>query len=275
MKNIKYSIINHNNNNIDIVFHIFGDGISTNLNPDWTTYGYFRFYKIDDYLNFLNECKDSYDKYSQHLQNYNSSASFSPDQIIADIQQLYLDNKQEYPNEKADFIKTFDDANIMQLVAFQTENQELIKWFYNLNGENTDSALASNLALTDDTLSLLLKRNAYKYIQFIDRKRHFSKQILDLLIKIDKNLVSELALTKNIDDNTLCYILPYANNDVFYDLVVSTSPPQYMLEFIAYHILEKEDDACNIGLINYYQPELNYITNSLYQLASKSSIMPT
>lgn len=125
--------------------------------------------------------------------------------------------------------------------------------------------------MTDDTLALLLKRNAYKYIPFINKNRHFSKQILDLLIKIDKNLVSELALTKNIDDNTLCYILPYANNDVFYDLVVSTSPPQYMLEFIAYHILEKEDDACNIGLINYYQPELNYITNSLYQLASKSS----
>lgn len=271
MKNIKYSIINHNNNNIDIVFYIFGDGISTNLNPDWTTYGYFRFYKIDDYLDFLNECKDSYDKYSQHLQNYNSSASFSSDQIIADIQQLYLDNKQEHPNEKADFIKMFDDANIMQLVAFQTENQELIKWFYNLNGEKTDSALAGNLALTDDTLALLLKRNAYKYIPFINKNRHFSKQILDLLIKIDKNLVSELALTKNIDDNTLCYILPYANNDVFYDLVVSTSPPQYMLEFIAYHILEKEDDACNIGLINYYQPELNFIANSLYQLASKSS----
>ena len=204
---------------------------------------------------------------------YNSSASFSSDQIIADIQQLYLDNKQEYPNEKADFIKIFDDANIMQLGAFQTENQELIKWFYNLNGENTDSALAGNLALTDDMLALLLKRNAHKYIQFINRKRHFSKQILDLLIKIDKNLVSELALTKNLDENTLCYILPYASNDVFYDLVVSTSPPQYMLEFIAYHILEKEDDTCNIGLINYYQPELNHITNSLYQLASKSSTM--
>ena len=271
MNKIKYSVINHNNNNIDIIFYIFGDGISTNLNPDWTTYGYFRFYKIDDYLDFLNECKDSYDKYSQHLQNYNSSASFSSDQIIADIQQLYQDNKQEYPKEKTNFIKTFGDANIMQLVAFQTENQELIKWFYNLNGENTDSALAGNLALTDDTLALLLKRNAYKYIPFINKNRHFSKQILDLLIKIDKNLVSELALTKNLDDNTLCYILPYANNDVFYDLVVSASPPQYMLEFIAYHILEKEDDACNIGLINYYQPELNYITNSLYQLASKSS----
>lgn len=275
MKNIKYSIINHNNNNIDIVFYIFGDGISTNLNPDWTTYGYFRFYKIDDYLDFLNECKDSYDKYSQHLQNYNSSTSFSSDKIIADIQQLYLDNKQEYPKEKTDFIKTFGDANIMQLVAFQTENQELIKWFYNLNGENTDSALAGNLALTDDTLALLLKRNPYKYIPFINKNRHFSKQILDLLIKIDKNLVSEIALTKNLDDNTLCYILPYANNDVFYDLVVSTSPPQYMLEFIAYHILDKEDDACNIGLINYYQPELNLIANSLYQLASKSSVMPT
>lgn len=275
MKKIKYSIINHNNNNIDIIFYIFGDGISTNLNPDWTTYGYFRFYKIDDYLDFLNECKDSYNNYSQHLQNYNLSSSFSSDKIIADIQQLYQDNKQEYPKEKADFIKTFDDANIMQLVAFQTENQELIKWFYNLNGEKTDSALAGNLALTDDTLSLLLKRNAYKYIQFIDRKRHFSKQILDLLIKIDKYLVSALALTKNLDDDTLCYILPYANNDVFYDLAVSTSPPQYMLEFIAYHMFGKEDDVFNIMTMKRNQPELNHITNSLYQLASKSSIMPT
>jgi hypothetical protein len=275
MKKINYSIINQNNNNIDIVFYIFGDGISTNLNPDWTTYGYFRFYQIGDYLDFLNEQKDSYNNYPQHVLNYNSSASFSADKVIADIQQLYKDNKLEYPKEKADFIKKFDDANMMQLVAFQTENQELIKWFCNLNGENTDSALAGNLALTDDTLALLLKRNAYKYIPFINKNRHFSKQILDLLIKIDKNLVSELALTKNIEDNTLCYILPYANNDVFYDLVVSTSPPQYMLEFIAYHILEKEDDACNIGLINYYQPELNFIANSLYQLASKSSIIPT
>ena len=275
MKKINYSIINQNNNNIDIVFYIFGDGISTNLNPDWTTYGYFRFYQIGDYLDFLNEQKDSYNNYPQHVLNYNSSASFSADKVIADIQQLYKDNKLEYPKEKADFIKKFDDANMMQLVAFQTENQELIKWFCNLNGDNTDSALAGNLALTDDTLALLLKRNAYKYIPFINKNRHFSKQILDLLIKIDKNLVSELALTKNIEDNTLCYILPYANNDVFYDLVVSTSPPQYMLEFIAYHILEKEDDACNIGLINYYQPELNFIANSLYQLASKSSIIPT
>ena len=275
MKKINYSIINQNNNNIDIVFYIFGDGISTNLNPDWTTYGYFRFYQIGDYLDFLNEQKDSYNNYPQHVLNYNSSASFSADKVITDIQQLYKDNKLEYPKEKADFIKKFDDANMMQLVAFQTENQELIKWFCNLNGENTDSALAGNLALTDDTLALLLKRNAYKYIPFINKNRHFSKQILDLLIKIDKNLVSELALTKNIEDNTLCYILPYANNDVFYDLVVSTSPPQYMLEFIAYHILEKEDDACNIGLINYYQPELNFIANSLYQLASKSSIIPT
>jgi hypothetical protein len=271
MKKINYSIINQNNNNIDIVFYIFGDGVSTNLNPDWTTYGYFRFYQIGDYLDFLNEQKDSYNNYPQHVLNYNSSASFSADKVIADIHQLYKDNKREFPKEKTDFIKNFDDANMMQLVAFQTENQELIKWFCNLNGENTDSALAGNLALTDDTLSILLKRNAYKYTPFIDKKRHFSKQILDLLIEIDVGLVSELALTKNLDENTLCYILPYANNDVFYDLSVSTSPPQYMLEFIAYHILEKEDDACNIGLINYYQPELNYITNSLYQLASKSS----
>ena len=262
MKKINHSTIKHNNDNIDIVFYIFCDAISTNLNPDFSTYGYFRLYKIDDYLDSMH-----------YFLNHNSSTSFSSDEIISDIQQLYEDNKQEYPNEKTDFIKTFDDANIMQLVAFQTENQELIKWFYNLNNENIDTALAGNLALTDDILALLLKRNAYQYIPLINRKRHFPKQILDLIIKIDKNLVSELALTRNLDVNTLCYILPYANNDVFYDLILSTSPPQYMLEFIAYHMLEKEDDTCNIGLINYHQPELNFIANSLYQLASKSSAM--
>ncbi len=272
MKKINYSIINQNNNNIDIVFYIFGDGISTNLNPDWTTYGYFRFYQIGDYLDFLNEQKDSYNNYPQHVLNYNSSASFSADKVIADIQQLYKDNKREYPKEKTDFIKTFDDANMMQLVAFQTENQELIKWFYNLNGENTDSALAGNLALTDDTLSILLKRNAYKYTPFIDRKRHFSKQILDLLIEIDVGLVSELALTKNLDENTLCYILPYANNDVFYDLSVSTSPPQYMLEFITYHIFGKEDDEFDIMTMKGNRPELNFVTNSLYQLSYQANV---
>lgn len=269
MKKINYSTILHNNNYIDIVFYIFGDGISTNLNPDWTTYGYFRFYQICDYLDFLNECKDGYN--TQHFLNYTPSASFSADKVIADIQQLYQDNKQEYPKEKTDFIKNFDDANMMQLVAFQAENQELIKWFCNLNGENTDSALAGNLALTYDTLSILLKRNAHKYIQFIDRKRHFSKQILDLLIEIDVRLVSELALTKNLDENTLCYILPYANNDVFYDLSVSTSPPQYMLEFIAYHIFGKEDDEFDIMTMKGNRPELNFVTNSLYLLSYKAN----
>lgn len=269
MKKIDYSTIQHNNNNIDIIFYIFGDGISTNLNPDWATYDYFRFYQIGDYLDFLNECKDSYN--TQHFLNYTPSVLFSADKVIADIQQLYEDNKQEYPNEKADFIKTFDDANMMQLVAFQTENQELIKWFCNLNGENTDSALAGNLALTDDTLSILLKRNAYKYTPFIDKKRHFSKHILDLLIKIDKNLVLELALTKNLDENTLCYILPYASNDVFYDLAVSTSPPQYMLEFIAYHISGKEDDVFDIITMKSNHPELNFVTNSLYLLSYQAN----
>lgn len=269
MKKINYSTILHNNNYIDIVFYIFGDGISTNLNPDWTTYGYFRFYQIGDYLDFLNECKDGYN--TQHFLNYTPSASFSADKVIADIQQLYQDNKQEYPKEKTDFIKNFDDANMMQLVAFQTENQELIKWFCNLNGENTDSALAGNLALTYDILSILLKRNAHKYIQFIDRKRHFSKQILDLLIEIDVRLVSELALTKNLDENTLCYILSYANNDVFYDLSVSTSPPQYMLEFIAYHIFGKEDDEFDIMTMKGNRPELNFVTNSLYLLSYQAN----
>ena len=156
---------------------------------------------------------------------------------------------------------------MMQLVAFQTENQELIKWFCNLNGENTDSALAGNLALTDDTLSILLKRNANKYIQFINRKRYFSKHILDLLIEIDVGLVSELALTKNLDENTFCYILPYASNDVFYDLVVSTSPPQYLLEFIDYHIFGNEDDVFNIMTMKRNKPELNFITDLLYKLS--------
>lgn len=267
MKKINYSTIQHNNNNIDIVFYIFGDGISTNLNPNWTTYGWFRFYQFDDYLNFLNEYKARYNNYSQHFLNYNSSASFSADKIIADIQQFYKDNKREYPKEKTDFINTFDNANMMQLVAFQTENQELIKWFCNLNGENIDSALAGNLALTDDTLSILLKRNADKYIQFINRNRHFSKQILDLLITIDKHLVSKLALMKNLDENTFCYILPYANNDVFYDLSVSTSPPQYMLEFIAHHIFGKEDDVFDIMTMKSNRPELNFIIDSLYKLS--------
>jgi len=271
MKKINYSTINHNNNNIDIVFYIFGDGISTNLNPDWTTYGLFRFYQFEDYLELLNEYKESYDNYFQHFPNYNSPTSFSADKVIADIQQFYNDNKREYPNEKTDFIKTFDDANMMQLVAFQTENQELIKWFYNLNGEKTDSALAGNLALIDDTLALLLKRNAHKYIQFINRNRHFSKQILDLLIDIDKYLVSGLALTKNLDENTLCYILPYASNDVFYDLSVSTSPPQYMLEFIAYHIFGKEDDGFDIMTMKSNRPELNFITDSLYLLSYQAN----
>lgn len=267
MKKINYSTIQHNNNNIDIVFYIFGDGISTNLNPNWTTYGWFRFYRFDDYLNFLNEYKARYNNYSQHFLNYNSSASFPADKIIADIQQFYKDNKREYPKEKTDFINTFDNANMMQLVAFQTENQELIKWFCNLNGENIDSALAGNLALTDDTLSILLKRNADKYIQFINRNRHFSKQILDLLITIDKHLVSKLALMKNLDENALCYILPYANNDVFYDLSVSTFPPQYMLEFIAHHIFGKEDDVFDIMTMKSNRPELNFIIDSLYKLS--------
>ena len=271
MKKINYTTINHNNNNIDIVFYIFGDGISTNLNPNWTTYGYFRFYQIGDYLNFLNECKENYNNYFQHFPNHNSPSLFSADKVIADIQQFHLDNKLEYPKEKTDFIKTFDDANIMQLVAFQTENQELIKWFCNLNGENTDSALAGNLVLTDDILSILLKRNAHKYIQFINRKRHFSKQILDLLIQIDKFLVSELALTKNLDENTFCYILPYASNDVFYDLSVSTFPPQYMLEFIAHHILGKENDVFDIMTMKSNRPDLSFIANSLYQLSYQAN----
>ena len=261
---------------MDVVFYIFGDGISTNFYPDWTASSYFRFYEFDNYLCLLKAHKDSYschflNNYFKHFYDSNSSASVSDDKIIADIQQLYQDNKQEYPNEKSDFIKRFDDANIMQLVAFQTENQDLIKWFYNLNGENTDSALAGNISLTDDILALLLKRDARVYIQFIYRKRHFSKQILDLLIKIDKYLVSQLALTKNLDENTLCYILPYTNNEVFYDLLISTSPPQYMLEFIALHMSDRENEIFNIMTIKHNKPELNFITDSLYQLSYQAN----
>lgn len=263
MKKITYSTINYNNNNIDIVFYIFGDGISTNLNPDWTTYGLFRFCQFDDYLELLNECKKSYDNYFQHFPNYNSPTSFSADKVIADIQQFYNDNKRECPNEKTSFIKTFDDANMMQLVAFQTENQELIKWFCDLNGKNTDSALAGNLALTDDTLSILLKRDAHKYIQFINKNRHFSKQILDLLIKIDKYLVSELALTKNLDENSLCYIMSYLTGNTFYNLAIDNKFTQYMIEFIILHISGKDDNAFNTLTMNHYDNTIPFLSNRL------------
>ena len=291
MKKLTYSAIKHNNKNIDVVFYIFGDGISTNLAANWEIYGHFRFVQINDYLASLIQFKESYENHFQPHINYNLLPSPLAYDIVSGIQKAYADNKLQFPNEKTDFIKTFGDVNEMKLIAFQTENQNLMKWFYNLNGENTDCALAGNIALSDDTLALLLKRNAHKYIQFINKKRHFSKQILDLLIKIDKYLVSELALTKNLDENALCYILPYADNDVFYDLIVSTSPPQYMIEFIACHILDKEseratercgkyfayqmpereDYTCDIRLINYHQPELNFITNSLYQLSYQAN----
>ena len=252
MKKIPYSTINHNNNNIDIIFYIFGDGISTNLNPDFSTYGYFRLYKIDDYLDSMH-----------YFLNHNSSTSFSSDEIISDIQQLYEDNKQEYPNEKTDFIKTFDDANIMQLVAFQTENQELIKWFYNLNDENTDSALVSNIALTDDMLLLLLKRNPYKYVQFIDTERQLPKQILDFIIKQDKYLISELATTKNLDENAICYIFHHLDNEAICDLMTRAHTPQYLLEFIVYHILDfSKSDFSNIIVMKHNRPELNFIIDS-------------
>ena len=262
MKKITYSTIKHNNNNIDIIFYIFGDGISTNLNPS----NCFRFYQFDDYLNFLKESKKTHDNYFQHFSDPNTSAPVLSNQIITDIQQLYQNNKREYPNEKNNLIKTFDNVNIMQLVAFQTENQELIRWFFNLNDEKIDSALTSNRALTDDMLMLLLKRNPYEYIEFIDKNRQFSKQILDLLIKKDQELISKLVITKNLDENAICYIMPHINNYAFYYLASRQYVPQYIVEFISYNLPDREDDIFNIKKMDYIHPELKPITNQLYKL---------
>lgn len=258
MKKLIYPIIK-NGKDMDLIFYIFADGISTNLTPNWAITSYFTFLQIDNYLPVLIDLKDSYIySYPHSFTSVNLRPHLLTNTIIMDIQKAYTDNKLEYPNEKYDFIKSFDDVNIMQLVAFQTKNQELIKWFYNLNGEHTDSALVSNITLTDDMLLLLLKRNPYKYVQFIDQERQFSKQILDFIIKQDKYLISELATTKNLDENAICYIFHHLDNEAICDLMTRARTPQYLLEFIAYHI----SDFSKIIVMKHNRPELNFIIDS-------------
>ena len=267
MKKLTYPVTK-NGENVEIIFYIFADGISTNLASNWNIYGHFDLCPINDYLSSLIQFKESYENHFQQHINYNLLPSLLDYDIVFDIQQICADNKLQFPNEKIDFIKTFTDANEMKLVAFQTENQELMEWFLNLNGEKTDSALAANLALTDDMLMLLLKRNAHKYIQFINKDRPFSKRILDFL-KQDKRLISELLITKNLDENTICYVTPYVNNYGFYDLVGSQYVPQYIVEFISYNLPAREDEIFSIKKMNYVQPELKPITSRLYELGKQ------
>lgn len=266
MKKINYSIINQNNNNIDIVFYIFGDGISTNLAANWEIYGHFRFVKTNDYLTALIQFKENYENHFQPHINYNLLPSLLSYDIVSDIQKAYADNKLQFPNEKSDFIKTFGDANEMKLIAFQTENQELMKWFFDLNDENIDTYLVANPALTDDMLALLLRKNPHKYIQFIDDNRKFSKQILDFLIEIDVKLVSDLAVMNNLDENSLCHIIPYLNGNAFCKLSLDNKFPQYMIEFITLHISGKGDNAFNIMTMDHYNNTIPFLSNRLKTL---------
>ena len=266
MKKITYSIIKHNNNNIDIVFYIFGDGISTNLAANWEIYGHFRFVKTNDYLTALIQFKENYENHFQPHINYNLLPSLLSYDIVSDIQKAYADNKLQFPNEKSDFIKTFGEANEMKLIAFQTENQNLMKWFFDLNDENIDTYLVANLALTDDMLALLLRKNPYKYIQFIDDNRKFSKQILDLLIEIDVELLSDLSIMNNLDENSLCYIMPYLDSNAFYNLTIGDRLTQYMVEFILFYISDKDDDAFNIMTMNHYDNTIQFLSNRLKTL---------
>ena len=263
MKKITYSTIKHNNNNIDIVFYIFGDGISTNLAANWEIYGHFRFVKTNDYLTALIQFKENYENHFQPHINYNLLPSLLAYDIVSDIQKAYMDNKLQFPNEKSDFIKTFSDANEMKLIAFQTKNQNLMKWFFDLNDENIDTYLVANPALTDDILALLLRKNPHKYIQFIDDNRKFSKQILDLLIEIDVELVSDLAIMKNLDENSLCYIMPYLDGNAFYNLAINDRLTQYMVEFILFYISDKDDDAFNIMTMNHYDNTIAFLSDRL------------
>lgn len=268
MKKLTYPVTK-NGENVEIIFHIFGDGITTDLTPNWGTYGYFIFYKIDDYIPSLIGFKEIYNNRFQSFTNCLFYYLLSYD-IVSDIQKAYADNKLEFPNEKSDFITHFTDVNEMQLVAFQTENQKLMKWFFNLNGENTDSGLVANTALPDDMLMLLLRRNPHRYIEFINNNLVFSKrtkQILDLLIEVDVRLVCDIAMTKNLDERSLCYILPYLNGHAFYDLVASNAITQYMLE--SYIYLDKLDDLFDDMTIDYCNDNLQFLFDRLCELANK------
>lgn len=264
MEKLTYPVVK-NGENVEIIFYIFADGISTNFAPNWDIGEHFHLYQINDYLSFLiqfkENCENSFLPYI--IYNYNLLPSQLDYDIVFDIQKAYADNKLQFPNEKSDFIKTFSDANEMKLTAFQTENQNLIKWFPELDDEKIDIALVANPALTDDMLALLLRKNPHKYIQFIDDNRKFSKQILDLLIKIDVELVSDLAVMNNLDENSLCHIIPYLNGNAFCNLSLDNKFPQYMIEFIILYILGKDDNAFNIMTMDHYNNTIPFVSDRL------------
>lgn len=260
MKKLTYPVVK-NGENVEIIFYIFADGISTNLASNWNIYGYFHLCQINDYLSSLIQFKEDYENHFQQHIDYNLLPSLLDYDIVSVIQKAYADNKLQFPNEKMDFIKTFADTNEMKLVAFQTENQELMKWFSELDDEKIDIALVANLALTDDMLALSLRRNPHRYLQFIDDNRKFSKQILDLLIEIDTELVSDLVVWKTLDENSLCYVMPYLDGNAFYNLALGDTITQYMFEFILFYILDNGDDAFNIMTMNHYESEMNFLTD--------------
>lgn len=264
MKKLTYPVVK-NGENAEIIFYIFADGISTNFASNWDIGKHFHLYQINDYLSsliqFKENCENLFQQYINY--NYNLLPSLFYYDIVSGIQKEYADNKLQFPNEKSDFIKTFSDANEMKLVAFQTENQELMKWFFDLNDKNIDTYLVANPSLTDDILALLLRKNPHKHIQFIDDNRKFSKQILDLIIEIDAELVSDLAIMKNLDENSLCYIMPYLNSNAFYDLTIGDRLTQYMVEFILFYISDKDDDAFNIMTMNHYDNTIPFLSDRL------------
>lgn len=267
MKKLTYPVVK-NGENVEIIFYIFADGISTNFAFNWDIHKYFHIYQTNDYLSFLIQFKENGENFVQPyiIYNYNLLPSLSSYDIVSVIQKAYADNKLQFPNEKSDFIKAFSDANEMKLVAFQTENQELMKWFFDLNDENIDTYLVANPALTDDMLALLLRKNPHKYIQFIDDNRKFSKQILDFLIEIDVKLVSDLAVMNNLDENSLCHIIPYLNGNAFCKLSLDNKFPQYMIEFITLHISGKGDNAFNIMTMDHYNNTIPFLSNRLKTL---------
>lgn len=264
MKKLTYPVVK-NGENVEIIFYIFADGISTNFASNWDIGEHFHLYQINDYLSSLIQFKENSENLFQQYINYNYNLlpSLFYYDIVSGVQKEYADNKLQFPNEKSDFIKTFSDVNEMKLIAFQTENQNLMKWFFDLNDKNIDTYLVANPALTDDMLALLLRKNPHKYIQFIDDNRKFSKQILDLLIEIDVELVSDLAIMKNLDENSLCYIIPYLDSNSFYHLIIDDRFTQYMVEFILFYISDKGDDAFNIMTMNHYDNTIPFLSNRL------------
>ena len=161
-----------------------------------------------------------------------------------------------------------EERNIMRKVFRNRSigDDFIIKMLNEFPDENIDTYLVANPALTDDMLALLLRKNPHKYIQFIDDNRKFSKQILDFLIEIDVELVSDLAVMNNLDENSLCHIIPYLNGNAFCKLSLDNKFPQYMIEFITLHISGKGDNAFNIMTMDHYNNTIPFLSNRLKTL---------